>query len=95
MQEEIAALEARLAGVAAEKEAAERRAAEMAGAAAAAQQMWQMADELRARETELTAVAQERAALNAQASLGGVMCGRGKAGGCAGGIQDRWYWECK
>lgn len=67
MQEEIAALEARLAGMAAEKEAAERRAAEMAGAAAAAQQMWQVADELRAREAELTAVAQERAALNAQA----------------------------
>lgn len=68
VQEEIAALGARLASLAAEKEAAERRAAEAAGAMAAAQQMWQVAEELRAREAELKAVAQERSALAAQAS---------------------------
>lgn len=76
-------MEARLAGVAAEKEAAERQAAEMAGAAAAAQQMWQLADELRAREAELKVVTQERAALAAQAS------GRGAAWAMLVGIALR------
>lgn len=80
VQEEIAALAARLASLAAEKEAAERRAAEAAGAMAAAQQMWQVAEELHAREAELKAVAQERSALAAQASLMGGLGGRGSCG---------------
>lgn len=50
----------------AHKEEADARAAEAAGALAAAQELWSVQEQLAAREAELAGAHQERAALSSQ-----------------------------
>lgn len=54
----------------ADKELADRRAAEAASALAAAQELWAAQEQLAAREAELAGLHQERASLAAQVRAG-------------------------